>query len=59
MRYIGKPAKPTGQIVSSRHERFIDYGFDEAIAYIRFSLSVGDVARLDPLTLASVDPQAF
>jgi hypothetical protein len=58
VRYLGQPADPCA-CLTSRHERFIDYGREEAIAYIKFAAALGDVARLRPLTLAAVDPQAF
>jgi len=59
VRYLGKPDAFDAKcaVLHSRHERFIDYGFDEAVAYARFAASVGDLARLHPLTLATVDPQ--
>ena len=58
VRYLGQPADPRA-CLTSRHERFIDYGLEEAIAYIKFVAALGDVARLRPLTMAAVDPQAF
>ena len=40
-------------------ERFLDYGRSEALAYARSVAALGDSARLMPLALAKVDPQAF
>jgi hypothetical protein len=60
VRFVGSAADSTvGGPRTSRQERFIDYGPDEAILYMRFAASLGDASRLAPLTLARVDPQAF
>ena len=59
VRFIGTPADPTMTPLTSRHERFIDYGPVEALAYARFTAGLGYASRLAPLVLASVDPQAF
>lgn len=48
-----------GQKLKSRQERFLDYGEAETLAYARDAVALGDAARLRPLELASVDPQAF
>ena len=59
VRFVGTPADPTAAHLTSRQERFIDYGAEEAISYAQFAASLGFASRLAPRTLASVDPQAF
>ena len=52
-------ALPIWVALTSRNERFIDYGPVEATTYARFAVYLGDAARLSPRVLAVVDPQAF
>ena len=59
VRYVGTSDAGEAAPLTSRNERFIDYGPVEALTYARFAASVGDAARLSPRTLACVDPQAF
>ena len=46
VRYVGTPAAGEGAPLSSRNERFIDYGPVEAVAYARFAASIGDAAAI-------------
>ena len=59
VRFTGQPGAGTAAWLTSQHERFIDYGEGEVLAYLRFAAALGDTARLRPLTLARVDPQSF
>ena len=42
-----------------RHEIYLDYGPEEAEAYVLNAGALGDIDRLFPSALAKVDPQAF
>ena len=42
-----------------RHETYLDYGPEEAVTYVKVASALGEVDRLDPACLASIDPQAF
>lgn len=55
VRYVAHNASNT--VV--RHETYLEYGPEEATAYVWNALALGDVDRLVPSTLAKVDPQAF
>ena len=59
VRYVGTPTAGSETALTSRNERFIDYGPVEAITYARFAATLGDADRLSPRVLAVVDPQAF
>lgn len=43
----------------STHEYFLDYGPPETIQYVRNAQALEELDRLQPLTLAAVDPQMF
>ena len=59
VRFTGQPRAGTTSWLTSQHERFIDYGEGEVLAYVRFAAALGDIGRLQPLTLARTDPQCF
>jgi hypothetical protein len=58
VRFVCPPA--AGKIDAvAYYEHFLDYGREEALGYARTAVALGDASRLAPLTLATVDPQAF
>ena len=58
-RFVGLSENGSDRVLTSRNERFIDYGPQEALTYVVSAASVGDSLRLMPRRLAAVDPQAF
>lgn len=42
-----------------RHETYLDYGPEEAVAYVEIAAALDEVGRLDPAILSCIDPQAF
>ena len=42
-----------------RQERFLEYGKNELLVYVRVAVAIGDTHRLFPDVLAAADPQMF
>ena len=42
-----------------RQERFLEYGKNELLVYVRVAAAIGDTHRLFPDVLAAADPQMF